>query len=57
MGRRDDGIECRHKMEDDIFKPVWWKKTNLMKMPVSFYKVQIIYMLIFSAERIYSSYI
>jgi hypothetical protein len=53
----DGGIECRQKMEDDIIKPVWWKKTNLMIMFVSFYNVQTIYMLTFSAERIYSSYI
>jgi len=56
MGRRGGGTECRQKMEDDIIKPVRWKKTNLM-MFVSFYKVQTIYMLTLSAERIYSSYI
>jgi len=44
-------------MEDDIIKPVWWKKTNLMIMFVSFYKVQTIYMPKFSSERIYFSYV
>jgi hypothetical protein len=57
MGRRGSGIESRQKMEDDIIKAVWWKKTNLMITFVSLYKIQKIYMLTFSAERIYSSYI
>jgi hypothetical protein len=57
MGRRVGGIESRQKMEDDIIKSVWWKKTNLTIMFLSFYKVQTIYMLKFSGERIYSSYI
>jgi hypothetical protein len=54
---RGDGIECRQKMEYDIIKPVWWKKTNLMIMFLSFYKIQTIYMLTLSAERLYSSHI
>jgi len=57
MGRRGGGTESRQKMEDDIIKPVWWKKTNLMIMFVSFYKVQTIYMPKFSSERIYFSYV
>jgi hypothetical protein len=51
LGRRDGGIECRKKMEDDSIKAVWWKKTNFIIMFVSFCKVQTIYMLTFSATE------